>query len=70
MSSLTKMMTMYVIFKVIDENEIDYYNEIVEISTYSSSIGGSCALLRAGDRITIIDLLYAMNLPSGKIEYI
>ncbi len=66
MASLTKMMTMTVALEIAREREIDLNSTLVEVSPFSACVGGSSAFLRGGDRLMLIDLFYAMNLPSGR----
>lgn len=63
-ASLTKIMTLFVVkqclvHKVITENDI------VTVPREATMLGGTTAFLRTNDQIRLIDLLYAMMLPSG-----
>ncbi|MGP3912692.1 D-alanyl-D-alanine carboxypeptidase family protein [Nonomuraea sp. 10N515B] len=62
-ASLTKTMTAYVVLKTAKPTDV------VEIApadvTYAEDGGGTTADLRAGDRLTVDELLYGLMLPSG-----
>ncbi|MGW5160143.1 D-alanyl-D-alanine carboxypeptidase family protein [Nonomuraea wenchangensis] len=62
-ASLTKTMTAYVVLKLAKPTDV------VEISradvAYAEDGGGTTADLRAGDRLTVGELLYGLMLPSG-----
>ena len=59
MASTTKIMTAMIVLKNAD------LNKQVEISTKAAETGGSRLGLKAGDKITIRDLLYGLMLRSG-----
>ncbi|MEV4104924.1 D-alanyl-D-alanine carboxypeptidase family protein [Nonomuraea sp. NPDC049649] len=62
-ASLTKMMTAYVVLQ-----EADPADKVTVTSadvSYASRGGAAVAYLRAGDTLTVEDLLYALMLPSG-----
>ncbi|WP_431899573.1 D-alanyl-D-alanine carboxypeptidase family protein [Nonomuraea sp. bgisy101] len=62
-ASITKVMTAYTVLKQAKPTDV------VEVTAkdvrYASRGGASVAYLRAGDRLTVEDLLYALMLPSG-----
>ncbi|HEX4814180.1 MAG TPA: D-alanyl-D-alanine carboxypeptidase family protein [Nonomuraea sp.] len=62
-ASLTKTMTAYVVLKTAKPTDV------VEIAradvAYAVNGGGTTADLRAGDRLTVGELMYALMLPSG-----
>lgn len=62
-ASLTKVMTAYIVLKKAEPTDT------VEITSddvrYAQDGGGTSAYLRAGDRLTVEDLLYGLMLPSG-----
>lgn len=59
MASTTKIMTAIIIIEHCD------LSKSVEISKKSASVGGSSLHLKAGDKISILDLLYGLMLRSG-----
>ena len=64
-ASLTKMMTCYCAFKLIEQYGIDFKNVYIQVSRYACILGGTSANLKTNDVLTIWDLLHAMMLPSG-----
>lgn len=62
LASLTKIMTAYTVI-----NNVDDLNEKVTITEDDlyNLYGFTCAGLEVGDKVTYLDLLYAMMLPSG-----
>lgn len=64
-ASLTKMMTCLCACKLIKQYEINPKEVYVQVSKYSSHIGGTSAHLEANDVLTIWDLLHGLMLPSG-----
>ena len=63
-ASLTKMMTLYIVNLCI-KNRLCSEEDIVTVQKESTILGGTTAYLRTNDQLKIIDLLYAMMLPSG-----
>ncbi len=59
MGSISKLMTAIV---AVDHGNL---SDIVTVSSYAASMGGTSAGLKAGDRVTLEDLIFAMILPSG-----
>lgn len=64
MASMTKVMSMLLIMEKIDDGSLKYDN-IVEISTESSSMGGSQIFLNPGDKYKVIDLLKGVAMASA-----
>ncbi|MDA0638723.1 serine hydrolase, partial [Nonomuraea sp. MCN248] len=62
-ASLTKMMTAYVVLQRAEPT--DKVEVTAEDVRYASAGGAAVAHLRAGDTLTVEDLLYALMLPSG-----
>jgi D-alanyl-D-alanine carboxypeptidase len=65
MASLTKMATCLTVMRLCEHFELDYETEEVTVSSKASYIGGTSAKLKAGDILTIEQLLYGLMLPSG-----
>jgi serine-type D-Ala-D-Ala carboxypeptidase (penicillin-binding protein 5/6) len=63
-ASLTKMMTMLVTKSCIRQ-KICNENDIVTVPKEATLLGGTTAYLKTDDCLKVIDLLYAMMLPSG-----
>lgn len=64
MASMTKVMSMLLIMEKIDDGSLKY-DDIVEISTESSSMGGSQIFLNPGDKYKVIDLLKGVAMASA-----
>lgn len=64
-ASITKMMTAYVVLRLIEQLKLDPLTSMVSVSEYASSVGGTTANLLPGDECLVIDLLYGLMLPSG-----
>lgn len=65
MASLTKIMTAMVSLQLAKELNIDINTTYFEISHNAAGMPGTTAFLKANQKIRVIDLLYAMMLPSG-----
>lgn len=63
-ASMTKVMSMLLIMEKIDDGSLKY-DDIVEISTESSSMGGSQIFLNPGDKYKVIDLLKGVAMASA-----
>lgn len=63
-ASVTKVMTALLVLKAIDCGD-GLLDETVVCSATAAAVGGTSAKLRAGDRLTVRDLLHGMLLPSG-----
>eukprot|EP00347_Sterkiella_histriomuscorum_P009059 403342681 len=64
-ASLTKMMTLYTVLRLIKEYRINMSSEIVTISQTASQVTGTTASLQEGDRLSVEQLLHGLMLPSG-----
>lgn len=64
MASMTKVMSMLLIMEKIDDGSLKY-DDIVEISTESSSMGGSQIFLNPGDKYKVVDLLKGVAMASA-----
>ena len=64
MASMTKVMSMLLIMEKIDDGSLKC-DDIVEISTESSSMGGSQIFLNPGDKYKVIDLLKGVAMASA-----
>ena len=64
-ASLTKIMTAFLALRLCSEYNVDLYNTFTVVSEYSASITGTTAILKPGDKVSLIDLMYGMLLPSG-----
>ena len=64
MASLTKMMTAYVVYKLATR-QAGVLDEVVMVSRFAASTGGSSAKLRQNDRVPVRQLLHGLLLPSG-----
>jgi len=64
-ASLTKMMNLLCVLKLVEEYNIDPKNTYLEVSKLAASMKGTTANLRTGDVLTVWDLLHGLMLPSG-----
>jgi len=65
-ASQTKIMTAYVVLKMLEDLEIgDPQNYYVRVTKKAERVTGTKAGLLAGQLISILDCLYALMLPSG-----
>ena len=64
MASMTKVMSMLLIMEKIDDGSLKY-DDIVEISTESSSMGGSQIFFNSVDKYKVIDLLKGVAMASA-----
>ena len=58
-------MTCYLALELCKKMDVTMSNTYAEVSQYSSSIGGTSALLCKGDILSVEDLFYGLMLPSG-----
>jgi len=58
-------MTFYIVLLLSEKYEIDIYNTCFMVNQNHSNVIGTSANLKANSWLTVIDLLYAMMLPSG-----
>ena len=67
MASLTKIMTTYVILRLLDRFKMDPM--LVKVNILESSttpiLGGTSAELLANDKMSVFELMHGMMLPSG-----
>jgi D-alanyl-D-alanine carboxypeptidase len=64
-ASLTKIMTFYVVVRLLGQFGVNPDLTIVQIDDKTADISGTSAELYEGDRYTVRQLLYALMLPSG-----
>ena len=63
-ASTTKIMTAYLVLNYAQDHP-EVLDEIVEFSKRADNTGGSTAGVRAGEKISVRELLYGLLLPSG-----
>lgn len=63
-ASTTKIMTAYLVTRLAQENP-QVLDEIIEFSPEADNTEGSTAGVRAGEKISVRELLYGLMLPSG-----
>jgi len=63
-ASLTKIMTSYVVFKALEQDQIELEDEVT-ISEKAWRMPGSRMFIEVGDRVTVHDLLMGMIIQSG-----
>jgi D-alanyl-D-alanine carboxypeptidase (penicillin-binding protein 5/6) len=63
-ASTTKMMTAHIVLQLMAEKP-EIGNEVVMISSKADQTIGSSSGLRAGEQVTVMELLYGLLLPSG-----
>lgn len=63
-ASITKLMTAYVIFKHAEQHG-EVFNQTVTFSQRADDTSGSTSEVRAGEKLTVNELLYGLMLPSG-----
>ena len=64
-ASITKIMTAYLIFRIMRRFKINPKKRMVKVSKYAASIAGTTARLKEGDILSVYDLLHGVLLPSG-----
>jgi D-alanyl-D-alanine carboxypeptidase (penicillin-binding protein 5/6) len=64
MASTTKIMTAYLVLRLAADNA-KVLDETMTVSEQAARTTGSSARIRAGDRVSVRNLLYGMLLPSG-----
>lgn len=64
-ASLTKIMTCYICLKFSESIGLSLSDEKIKVSKYAASMSGTSANLKAGDILSLIDLLHGLMLPSG-----
>ena len=63
-ASLTKIMTLYAGLKLCKYFETSM-NEGISVTKFAAKIEGTSAFLKKYDQLRLLDLFYAMMLPSG-----
>ena len=63
-ASVTKVMTLLLTMEAIEKGAIGY-DDVVTVSAYAASMGGSNVYLAEGEKITVEDLLKAVCVASG-----
>ncbi|NMC57641.1 MAG: D-alanyl-D-alanine carboxypeptidase [Eubacteriaceae bacterium] len=63
-ASVTKVMTMLLVMKAIDEGKITLDDEVT-ISEYASKMGGTQLFIEPGEKLTVRDLLYGVSVESA-----
>lgn len=63
-ASTTKIMTAYIVVKLAEQDG-KVLDEIVTFSERADKTGGSTSEIRAGEQLTVRELLYGLMLPSG-----
>jgi D-alanyl-D-alanine carboxypeptidase len=64
-ASLTKMMTLYCVCKLLKKYNVDAKDTYVQVSKLAATMIGTSARLKYGDVLTIWDLMHGLMLPSG-----
>jgi len=64
-ASLTKIMTIYVVLKLLERYNLDEHKTLVTISPNAADISGTTAELEPKDVFTVWELLHGLMLPSG-----
>ena len=59
------MMTAYTVLRLAERFKVDIETEIIEFTTEVARVGGTSADLLAGDKLSILQLMYGLMLPSG-----
>ena len=63
-ASVTKVMTLLLVMEAIDDGRL-HYDDTLTASDYAASMGGSQVYLKAGEQMSVADLLKAVCLASG-----
>ena len=63
-ASVTKIMTLLLTMEAIDEGRL-HYDDVVTVSAYAASMGGSQVYLQENEQITVEELLKAVCVSSG-----
>jgi D-alanyl-D-alanine carboxypeptidase len=64
-ASLTKIMTCYLVLKLVKKFNVDPEARSVKVSKTACMQGGTTAKLIRGDKLTVKELLFGLMLPSG-----
>lgn len=63
-ASMTKMMSMLLMFEEIDKGNIKW-DEVITTSEHASSMGGSQIFLKVGEKMSVLDLMKGISIASG-----
>ena len=63
-ASVTKVMTLLLVMEAIDDGRLSY-DDVLTASAHAASMGGSQVYLKAGEQMTVEDLLKAVCVASG-----
>ena len=63
-ASVTKVMTLLLVMEAIDSGSLSR-DDLVTVSAYAASMGGSQVYLKEGEQMTVNDLLKAVAVASG-----
>lgn len=63
-ASITKVMTMLLVMEALERGEIQW-NELVTVSEYAASMGGSQIFLEAGEQMSVEDLIKGVAMASA-----
>jgi D-alanyl-D-alanine carboxypeptidase len=64
-ASLTKLMTLYSVYRLCDVLKINMNEELVVIDEETTQVTGTTANLKRGDTLSVDQLIYGLMLPSG-----
>ena len=65
MASITKIITALCVFDICKKNRKNVQTELVTVSKLAAVTIGTSACLKTGDKLSALELLYGMMLPSG-----
>ena len=63
-ASMTKMMSLLLIFEEIDKGNIKW-DEMITTSEHASSMGGSQIFLKVGEKMSVLDMIKGITIASG-----
>ena len=63
-ASMTKMMSLLIIFEEIDKGNIKW-DEMITASEHASSMGGSQIFLKVGEKMSVLDMIKGITIASG-----
>lgn len=64
-ASLTKLMTLYSVYRLCDALKINMQEEMIVIDEETTQVTGTTANLKLGDTLSVDQLIYGLMLPSG-----
>ena len=64
-ASLTKIFTLYTACSIVERFKLDAAAHLIDVSYAAENRVGTTAELEPGDRLSLLDLLYGLMLPSG-----